>query len=76
MAKEYNFLIANDDEHKKVFIEIYYNDKFVALINQEQGLNNLEIEFPGEGLVEDLIIRKVPLKIFLELVAEAGKKLG
>lgn len=58
MAREYSFLIANDNEHEKVFVEIYYDDKFVALINQENGLNNLEIEFPGEGLVEDLINRQ------------------
>lgn len=73
MAREYNFLIANDYEHEKVFVEIYFDDKFVALINQENGLNNLEIEFPGEGLVEDLIVRKLPLKTFLELINEAAK---
>jgi len=76
MASKFDFLIANDDDHEKVFIEIYYDDKFVASISQEQGLNNLEIEFPGPGLVESLVTRKLPLKDFLDLVKDAAGKLG
>ena len=75
MGHGYNFIIADDDQHEKVFIEIYYEDKFVALINQEHGLDNLEIELPGIDLVESLIARKVPLDIFLSLVTEAAEKL-
>ena len=76
MAQGFDFLIADDSEHEKVFIEIYYKDKFVASISQEQGLDKLEIEFPGPNLVESLIIRKVPLKEFLDLVNDAAKRLG
>ena len=61
---------------KKVFIEIYYEGKFVALINQERGLDNLEIEFPGPDLVESEIIRKLPLNDFLDLVNDAATRLG
>jgi hypothetical protein len=75
MAQGFDFLIANDSEHEELFIEIYYNDKFVASINQEHGLNDLEIEFPGPDLVESLITRKVPLKNFLDLINEATKRL-
>ena len=75
MATGFDFLIANDSEHEELFIEIYYNEKFVASINQEQGIDNLEIEFPGPDLVESLIIRKVPLNDFLGLVNEAAKRL-
>ena len=76
MAQGFDFLIADDSEHEKVFIEIYYKDKFVASISQEQGLDKLEIEFPGPNLVESLIIRKVPLKEFLDLANDAAKRLG
>lgn len=72
---EFDYLIASDDTHEKVFIEIYYQKKFVALISQENGLDNLEIEFPGTNLVESLIIKKLPLSEFLDLVAQATKKL-
>ncbi len=75
MATEYDFIIADDDQHEKVFIEIYYEGKFVALINQEKGLDDLEIEFPGTNLVETLITRKIPLNTFLNLVKEAAEKL-
>jgi len=61
---EFDYLIANDDKHEEVFIEIYYEGKFVALINQENGLANLEIEFPGPESVASLIIRRLPLNEF------------
>ena len=76
MAQKFDFLIADDSEHEKVFIEIYYEGKFVALINQERGLDNLEIEFPGPDLVESEIIRKLPLNDFLDLVNDAATRLG
>jgi len=76
MARGYDYIIANESEHEQVFIEIYYNEKFVASINQEHGLENLEIEFPGSNDVESLIMRKVPLNDFLDLVNEAAKRLG
>ncbi|MDB4901353.1 MAG: hypothetical protein JWQ63_634 [Mucilaginibacter sp.] len=76
MTQGFDFLIANDDEHEELFIEIYYNGKHVASIDQENGFDDLEIEFPGPGCVESLIIRKLPLKDFLELVNEAAKRLA
>jgi len=69
MDKNFDYLIASDTEHKEVFIEIYCNKKYVASINQELGIDNLEIEFPGTGLVESLIERKIPLTQFLDLVS-------
>ncbi|MEO8887195.1 MAG: hypothetical protein ABI367_14110 [Mucilaginibacter sp.] len=75
MSKEYDFIIASNHEYEKVFVEIYWNGKFVALINQENGLDNLEIEFPGLNLIESLIERKLPLNIFLDLVKEAAELL-
>jgi hypothetical protein len=76
MAQGFDFTIADDCEHEKVFVEIYYNEKFVALISQEHGLDDLEIEFPGTNLVESLITRRVPLKDFLDLVNQAATRLG
>jgi hypothetical protein len=58
MAQGFDFTFADDSEHEKVFIEIYCNEKFVALISQEHGLDDLEIEFPGTNLVESLITRE------------------
>jgi hypothetical protein len=73
MGKDFDYLIASDNEHEEVFIEIYYNKKHIASINQEHGIDNLEIEFPGTGLVESLIERKAPLIDFMDLVNQAAK---
>jgi hypothetical protein len=75
MAEQFDFLIANDSEHEELFIEIYYQGKFVALINQELGLNNLQIELPGAELDESETIKRLPLNEFLDLIEQAAKKL-
>ena len=72
---DFDYLVADDSEHEKVFIEIYYQGKHVASISQENGPDNLEIEFPGPNLIEDLITRRLPLNEFLDLVTQAVKKL-
>jgi len=72
---DYDYLIASDSDHEEVFIEIYYRGKYIALINQEKGLENLEIEFPGADLVEATIERKISLNEFLDLVTQATQKL-
>ena len=73
MDKNFDYLIASDTEHEEVFIEIYCNKKHVASINQELGIDNLQIEFPEFGLEESLIERKIPLTEFLDLVNQAAK---
>jgi hypothetical protein len=72
---DYDYLIASNADYEKVFIEIYYQGKYVAQINQESGLDNLEIEFPGPGLIDSLIERKIPFNEFLILITEAAQKL-
>ncbi len=69
----------SDIEYEKLIAEIYYREKFVALINQDQGIENLQMEFPNGELNEDMIIRKIDLKSFkygIDLAMEklVGKK--
>jgi len=64
MAQSFDYLIANDDQHENVFIEIYYQEKFIASISQERGKDNLDIEFPGPDLVESLITRITIKRVF------------
>ncbi len=68
-------LISSDPSYEKLVAEIYYKDKFVALINQEKGVNNLEIEFPDEKKSSDFIIRRVPLNLLKQAIEEAKKAL-
>ena len=72
----YKIIVASDDIHEKVFVEMYYHDKYVALLNQEKGIDEIEIEFPGcINLDQQLILRTIPLKEFINLVNEAKLKL-
>lgn len=73
---DFTTMIASDDEHEKVFAEIYYKDKFVALVSQEAGLNRLNIEFAGSGLEESLIARQVDLIGFQQALISAEKRLA
>jgi len=59
MIDEYKIIIASDFEHEKVFAEIYKNGKFIALVSQENGIDNLEIEFPDNSVDQSLILRKI-----------------
>ena len=70
-------LIASDVDYEKLLVEIYYKEKFVALLSQEEGLDKLKIEFPGPDRVEELLLRKLDLKAFeeaLEMAKQAIRK--
>jgi hypothetical protein len=77
MIKKTGFgtIVASSPECDKLVVEIYFDGKFVALINQEKGPDDLEIEFPNTNLVENVIARNVPLKGFLEAVEIACQRL-
>ena len=74
-ASRFSVMIASDLGHEKVYAEIYYDEKFVALVSQERGLENKVLELPGPGLVEDQICRAVDLGGFLQAVQLAARKL-
>ena len=65
-------VLASDSDYEELTVEIFYNGKFVALLNQDDGERNLKIEFPGEGLDETTILRKIDLAI-LEQSLELAK---
>jgi hypothetical protein len=71
MKEKYNIIVASDDKYDKVVIEIYYNEKFVGLISQEEGKDKLQIEFPSIDVKENVVIRKIPLNEFLKIIEEA-----
>ena len=57
-------LLCSDLRYEKPTIEMHYCDKFMALINQDEGKDNAIIEFPGVGLNEEAILRKIDLATF------------
>lgn len=68
-------LISSDPSYENLVAEIYYKEKFVALINQEQGENKLEIEFPDTRVDENFVERKMPLSFLTQAIEEAVRKL-
>ncbi|MBL1274776.1 MAG: hypothetical protein COB30_001690 [Ectothiorhodospiraceae bacterium] len=66
-------LLSSDSDYEELTAEIFYNGKFIALLNQDDGVENLKIEFPAVGLDENMVLRKIDLTI-LEQGLELAKK--
>ncbi|MDZ4783137.1 MAG: hypothetical protein SGJ19_23065 [Planctomycetia bacterium] len=71
MDERIDVYIASDDAHEYCFALIEVDGKHLASLSQEEGVDKLVIELPGLGLVEDLVIRSVPLEIFQRGVERA-----
>jgi hypothetical protein len=70
-----SILLSSDSDYEKLTAEIYYEDKFIALLNQDEGLDCMKIEFPGLNVQENLVLRKVDLAIFEKALKEAKRKI-
>jgi len=76
MSKEFTIVIASDSEHDEVFAEIYFQGKFVALVSQEKGLDQLRVEFPSSNIDESMVVREVDVDGFKQALITAAKKLA
>jgi hypothetical protein len=76
MDGNYEIIIADDPDHDKVFAEIYRNNKFLALVSQDDGQDRLKVELPGLGLDEGQVVREAPLVDFVAMLGQAAKKLA
>ena len=76
MNPHYGIVIASDDKHEKVVAEIYFDDLFIALLSQEEGLDKLVLELPGVGMNEALILRRIPMTEFQHMLILAAKELA
>jgi len=75
VTERYNVIIASDPEHEKVFAEIQCDNKFLALISQEEGEDRLLVELPGLGLDEYCVVRQARLTDFIDVLNQAADKL-
>ena len=44
LPKDFRISVGDDPEHEDLTAEIYYQEKFVAMLTQERGFENIEIE--------------------------------
>ena len=68
-------LLCSDCDYEKLVAEIYYDGKFIALLNQDEGIDKIRIEFPGAVVLEEMVLRKMDLAVFEEGLALAKKRL-
>ena len=68
-------ILSSDYRYEKLVAEIFYKNKFIALLNQDNGMENLVIEFPKNELNEQMILREIDINIFQEALDLAKKKL-
>src|SRR5690349_3718139 len=68
-------LIADDPQHERCFAEIYVDDRFLAIVSDENPESGPTIELPGIGLDEERVTRSVPLAVFQRGVELALKRL-
>ncbi|HEJ9031768.1 TPA: hypothetical protein SML49_002640 [Serratia marcescens] len=46
-------IVSSDVDYKKLIAEIYCDEEFIALLQQEDGDNNIKVEFsPNIGVVD------------------------
>ena len=45
LIKDFEILISSDPDYEDLIAEVNYKGKCLFLVNQEQGFENLEIEF-------------------------------
>ena len=70
MNSKYEIQIMSDVDFEELIAEISYEGKFIALIDQDEGKDNLRIRFSDS--LKDLIFSYAEL---LDALSEAKKKL-
>jgi hypothetical protein len=61
-------IIASDIDYEKLIAEIYCNDEFIALLQQEDGIDDIKVEFSSN-------INALDLDWLQNALHEARKKL-
>ncbi len=72
----FEILLASPPSYHKLVAEIYYQGKFVLLVNQEKGPNLFEVETPGYNLVQSEVVRRVELSGLLTTIEIACQRLA
>jgi hypothetical protein len=73
MNSEFSLQVASHPDYENVTVEIYFQNKFVALLSQEG--EQPVVEFPDSRQDESLIARKVELSGFQAALGAALTRL-
>jgi len=72
----FNIIIASLVGYEYLVAEIYCNDKFVALISQERGRGDYDLEVPGCDVLETEVIRRTNMLNFIKAINRAATMLS
>ena len=67
----YRIVLFSHPDYEQLTAEIYFHDEFVAIVSQENGVFQLELDSPKIG-----IVRKFQLNGFQEALDVATKRLS
>ena len=69
-------LLSSDCDYEELTVEMYYDGKFIALLSQDNDLDNLRIEFPTSAVADEtLVLRKMDLAILEQALILAKKRI-
>ena len=71
----FSVILASSPDSAELVAEIYFGDKFVAMITSDHGVDRLEIEMPGPDLDQHQLLRRVDLDGFLNAIEKARMRL-
>ena len=72
MNERIKILVCSDTEYEQLIAEIYIDGKFIALLSQENGADDLQLEFPDRAQNFAIISRKVDCSL-LRIGIEAAQ---
>jgi hypothetical protein len=72
----FEILLASPSDRSGLVAEIYYDGKFVALVTQERGTGQFDVETPGLDVVQHDVIRQVDARGFVAAIDVACERLS
>ena len=63
---------ADDAEHDKCFLELYYKERFVVAVSNA-GNGRYMLEFPKMIADEGRVLRSIEMSVFMEMIELAQK---
>lgn len=68
-------ILSSDGDYEELTAEIFYKGRFIALLSQDDGIENCKVEFPSSDCEESLVHRKIDLDVLEKGLALAKQKL-
>jgi hypothetical protein len=75
MCAKLKVTVCSDRDYEELIAEIYHDEKFVALISQDEGRDKLYVEFPKPNNIEEMVAGRVGLEWFQDALEKAKLEL-